>query len=119
MNDLEGLVDAIVEEPQAEDRWAVVADWLEGHDDPRRAALLVQGVRRCVPQQHVIVAKGVEMAFNFVPPGSFLMGSPKDEEEQANEMQESLLMDSQEDEDEPANETQHLVTLTKGFYLGI
>ena len=41
------------------------------------------------------------MTFSFVPPGSFLMGSP------AGEPERSEL------------ETQHRVTLTRGFLLGI
>jgi formylglycine-generating enzyme required for sulfatase activity len=43
----------------------------------------------------------VGMKFVWVPPGSFLMGSPADEEGRQK------------------NEIQHKVTLTKGFYLGI
>jgi formylglycine-generating enzyme required for sulfatase activity len=41
------------------------------------------------------------MKFVWIPPGSFVMGSPKEEK------------------DRKANETQHKVTLTKGFYLGV
>jgi formylglycine-generating enzyme required for sulfatase activity len=41
------------------------------------------------------------MKFVWVPPGSFMMGSPKEEEERTN------------------FETQHKVTLTKGFYMGV
>ena len=43
---------------------------------------------------------GVEMEFVWCPPGTFMMGSPEDEE-------------SRQDD-----ETQHEVTLTKGFWLG-
>src|SRR4051812_28254838 len=101
---LEDLLRAIVAGPQAEDRYPVLADWLEEHDDPRRAELLRlhrkvlatcceperhperagwqariveligQGVRPCVPQRTVGLGKGVEMTFSFIPPGSFLMG---------------------------------------------
>src|SRR5437660_9681442 len=106
---LEHLLRGIVAAPQAEDRWLVLADWLEDHDDPRRAALLRlhrkllgtcceperhperavwqarvveligEGVRPCVPQKRVVLGEGVEMTFNFIPPGSFLMGSPEEE----------------------------------------
>ncbi len=48
----------------------------------------------------VLLRPGSEMKFAWVPPGTFLMGSP------ASELQ-------REDD-----ETQHRVTLTKGFYLG-
>ena len=41
------------------------------------------------------------MKFVWIPPGNFMMGSPK-EEKQRN-----------------SNETQHKVTLTKGFYMGV
>jgi formylglycine-generating enzyme len=44
------------------------------------------------------------MKFVWIPPGSFMMGSPREEKEK-----ESLGMD----------ETQHKVTLTKGFYMGV
>jgi formylglycine-generating enzyme required for sulfatase activity len=41
------------------------------------------------------------MKFVWIPPGSFMMGSPKDEKDRTND------------------ETQHKVTLTKGFYMGV
>jgi formylglycine-generating enzyme required for sulfatase activity len=41
------------------------------------------------------------MKFVWIPPGTFLMGSPKEEKGR------------------DANETQHKVTLTKGFYMGV
>jgi formylglycine-generating enzyme required for sulfatase activity len=66
----------------------------------RVVELLGQGVEPCVPRRSVVLAEGVEMAFRFVPPGTFLMGSPPTEPER--------------DDDE----TQHLVTLTKGYWLG-
>jgi sulfatase modifying factor 1 len=43
----------------------------------------------------------IGMKFVWIPPGSFMMGSPKDEQERR------------------ANEFQHKVTLTKGFYMGV
>jgi formylglycine-generating enzyme required for sulfatase activity len=43
----------------------------------------------------------IGMKFVWIPPGNFMMGSPKEEE-------------ARDD-----NETQHKVTLTKGFYMGI
>src|SRR5690349_22421924 len=105
---LDHLLQGIVEEPLAEDRWLVLADYLEEHDDPRRATLLrlhrrllatcceperhpergewharivtllAEGVRPCVPQKTVLLGKRlrVPMTFSFIPPGSFLMGSP-------------------------------------------
>src|SRR5437764_13978537 len=106
---LEDLLRAIVADPQAEDRYLVLADWLEEHDDPRRAELLRlhrrllatccepdrhperagwqarmveligQGVRPCDPQRTVKLGEGIEMGFVLIPPGSFLMGSPPEE----------------------------------------
>ena len=43
----------------------------------------------------------IGMKFVWIKPGSFVMGSPKEEKERRD------------------NETQHKVTLTKGFYLGV
>jgi formylglycine-generating enzyme required for sulfatase activity len=43
----------------------------------------------------------IGMKFVWIPPGNFMMGSPKEEKERQD------------------NETQHKVTLTKGFYMGV
>ena len=43
----------------------------------------------------------IGMKFVWIPPGNFMMGSPKEEGGRQ------------------ANETQHKVTLTKGFYMGV
>jgi formylglycine-generating enzyme required for sulfatase activity/predicted DNA-binding protein (UPF0251 family) len=43
----------------------------------------------------------IAMKFGWIPPGTFMMGSPNDEKERY------------------GNETQHKVTLTKGFYMGV
>src|SRR5437763_11633353 len=97
---LDSLLRAIVADPQADDRWLVLADWLEEHDDPRRAELLrlhrrllntccepaqypqrmdwqarlvqllAQGVRPCVPQRSIALGE-VAMTFSFIPPGTF------------------------------------------------
>jgi uncharacterized protein (TIGR02996 family) len=128
---LDDLLRGIVAEPQAEDRWLVLADWLEEHDNPRRAELLrlhrallatccapgahperqdqqrrlvqllAAGVRPCVPQQTVQLAQGVTMTFSLVPPGAFLMGSP--EAEGGLERDEAL----------------HRMTLMSAFWLGV
>src|SRR4051812_39149131 len=127
---LDSLLLGIVEDPLAEPRYLVLADWLEEKDDPRRAellrlhrkllatcceperhperaawqarivALLGQGVKPCLPQR-VVLGDGVEMGFAFIPPGSFLMGSPQDEAARG------------------SDERRHRVTLTRGFYLGV
>lgn len=43
----------------------------------------------------------IGMKFVWIPPGNFMMGSPKEEK------------------DRKANEAQHKVTLTKGYYMGV
>src|SRR5450755_3128958 len=43
----------------------------------------------------------IGMRFVWIPPGTFMMGSPKEEKQRDD------------------NETQHKVTLTKGFYMGL
>jgi uncharacterized protein (TIGR02996 family) len=127
----QALLQGIVDNPGDDGRFGILADWLDEHDDPRRAELLRlhrrlletccepdkhhergawqarvvellgEGVRPSVPRWTVKVSKGIEMAFAWVPPGRFVMGSPPDEEEREDD------------------ETQHQVTLTGGFYLGV
>lgn len=109
MTDCDALLAGIVADPLEETRWLILADWLEEHDDPRRAELLrlhrrmlatccepdahpdravwqarmvellIAGVRPCVPQETLILPGGVPMTFSFIPPGAFLMGSEKGE----------------------------------------
>jgi formylglycine-generating enzyme len=67
----------------------------------RLVELLAAGVRPCLPRRTVALAESVEMTFAWIPPGTFLMGSPPEEAERGD------------------NETRHSVTLTEGFYLGI
>jgi formylglycine-generating enzyme required for sulfatase activity len=75
---------------------------------PALAAILASSFATCA-QQTNLPKKGspkqftnsIGMRFVWIPPGSFLMGSPKEEK------------------DRNANETQHKVTLTKGFYMGV
>jgi formylglycine-generating enzyme required for sulfatase activity len=43
----------------------------------------------------------IGMKFVWIPPGNFMMGCPKEEEQRRD------------------NETQHKVTLSKGFYMGV
>jgi uncharacterized protein (TIGR02996 family) len=130
MTALESLLQGIVDYPNEDARWHVLADWLEEHEDPRRAELLrlhrrllatccepdkqpdrlgwqarvvellAEGVKPCIPQRSLELCEGVEMAFSFIPPGTFLMGRPEGE--------------TGEDDEVP----QHRVTLTKGFFLG-
>ena len=126
MGTLDALLAGIVAEPLEETRWLVLADWLEEHDDPRRAELLRlhrrllatccepekyperaawhsrilnligEGVRPCVPQHTLKLPGGVALVGSFIPPGTFLMGGTVVDEEQ------------------PV----HRVMLTRGFFLG-
>jgi uncharacterized protein (TIGR02996 family) len=131
MSDLDAMLAGIVAEPSDEVRWLVLADWLREHDEGDRADLveihrellrtatepdahpereplharmldlLQSGVEPCLPQRTILLPGGVEMKFSFIPPGSFLMGSPDSEV------------------DRGSDEQLHKVTLTKGFFAGV
>src|SRR5947207_2999389 len=127
----EPLLQGIVEDPQDES-YLVLADWLEEHDDPRRAELLrlhrrllatccepeghpervgwqarivgmlAAGVRPCLPQRTALLGKQeVPITFSWIPPNSFLMGSPPRE---AGRHDEEVL---------------HRVVLGEGFWMGV
>ncbi len=102
------------------------ADWLEDRGDPRGELLRLTHIlnqrmdqpnRTALEERlRVLVASGVRpvgpfqtntlgMKFAWIPPGTFLMGSPANEPEREGYT--------------GADETQHGVTLTKGFHLGI
>ncbi len=130
MSDLDALLAGIVADPTDALRWLVMADWLEDHGQPERAELvrvhrellrtctatretkarkqlharmmelMRSGVQPCLPQRTITLPGGVEMRFSFIPPGSFLMGSPKSEEGR------------------DVRERRHRATLTKGFWMG-
>jgi uncharacterized protein (TIGR02996 family) len=125
------FLDSIVEAGSDCSPRLILADWLEEHDreneaellrlqtaligtccqpdrhpervqqQARLVELLAAGVRPCLPRRTVALAKGVDMTFAWIPPGTFLMGSPPSEQNRYK------------------NESQHKVTLTKGFYLGV
>jgi formylglycine-generating enzyme required for sulfatase activity len=67
----------------------------------RMMELMRAGAKPCLPQKTLILPGGVELRMAFIPPGSFLMGSPKSEK------------------DRGIAETRHSVTLTQGVWLGI
>jgi formylglycine-generating enzyme required for sulfatase activity len=56
---------------------------------------------RTEPRPGEVISNDLGMKFAWIPPGTFLMGSPPQEEERQ------------------YDETQHRVTLTKGFWLGV
>jgi uncharacterized protein (TIGR02996 family) len=127
MSTLDALLLGIVGDPLEETRWLVLADYLEEHDDPRRAELLRlhrkllatccepdahseradwqgrvvellgAGVAPCVPRHTLALPGGVPLVGAFVPPGSFLMGG------------------TEYDAEKPV----HRVTLTTGYFLGV
>jgi uncharacterized protein (TIGR02996 family) len=122
---------AIVADPGNEALWLILADWLEEHDDPQRSELLrlhrqliatccepdrhpgraawqalllqllTEGVRPCLPRQTIALGADLEMVFHFLPPGSFLMGSPESEKGRRDD------------------EAQHRVTLARGFWMAV
>jgi uncharacterized protein (TIGR02996 family) len=124
------FLQAIVDNPGDDALWLILADWLEEHDDSRRAELLrlhrwllttccepeqhperagwqtrlvellSDGVRPWVPRWRRELGGGVAMVFAGLPPGKFLMGSP------ANERRAST-------------ELRHRVTLSRGFCMGV
>ncbi|MGH7169154.1 MAG: SUMF1/EgtB/PvdO family nonheme iron enzyme [Gemmataceae bacterium] len=132
LRELPGFFDAIVEAGSDFAPQLILADWLEEHDRTHEAELLrlqaalaatccehakhpervqqqarvvellAAGVLPCLPRRTVALAEGVDMTFAWIPPGTFLMGSPPKEPERGGD-----------------NETPHFVTLPDGFYLGI
>jgi len=130
MSDLDAFLAGIVAEPHNALRWLVMADYLEENGEPDRAELvrvhrellrtctatretkvrkqlharmmelMRGGAEPCLPQQTLTLPGGVALRMSFIPPGSFLMGGPKSEKERS------------------GDETRHLVTLTRGFWLG-
>jgi uncharacterized protein (TIGR02996 family) len=120
----QALLEAVLAN-SAEDHatWLVLADWLEEHDQPRRAELvrlghdlhyrqdlspaekaqrarllLREGVRACVATR--TTPTGLSMA--LIPPGLFAMGSPPDEA-------------GRREDEGPV----HQVAISRAFFLGI
>jgi uncharacterized protein (TIGR02996 family) len=118
----EAFLAAIVEDPAEPTAWLALADWLEERGDPRGQllrltrillqpggdrrpvqeerlrCLLAEGVRPCWPT----VTNSIGMQFALIPAGTFLMGSPEDEE-------------GREEDEGP----QHEVTLSRPFWLRV
>jgi uncharacterized protein (TIGR02996 family) len=122
MNQEAAFLEALLDAPGDAGLRLVFADWLDERGDPRGEllrlshaltqdtdppggqgreerlrTLLAEGVRAVGPFQ----AGPTGMTFAWVPPGTFLMGSPPNEEGRSDD------------------ETQHRVSLTRGFYLGV
>jgi uncharacterized protein (TIGR02996 family) len=118
---LQSFLDGIVAHPDEGERWLILADWLEDHADPRAElvrltwqlqyesdhadfdqrqarvqALLAGGMVPVWPRRTLA---GIEFA--WVPPGTFLMGSPLNEP------------------DRQQGEAQHQVTVPTGFWIGV
>jgi uncharacterized protein (TIGR02996 family) len=126
---LEALLQKVVDHPEDGALWPAIIDWLHKHDDPRRAelvllhrrllasctepnahperadwqvrvvALLAAGVRPVAPLQTILAQHGVDVTLVWIPPGTFLMGSPAAESQRGDD------------------ETQRQVTVN-GFWLG-
>ncbi len=119
---LEDFLQTIVADPpSAGTTWPVLADWLEDQNDPRSELvrllfqpefhrewpaeqrdarvreLLASGVEAVVPS----FVNSIGMKFALIPGGTFLMGSPEEEEG--------------EDDEHP----QHEVEITRPFFMGI
>src|SRR5271163_1929332 len=122
MNDESAFTQAMQENPEDTALRLVFADWLDERGDARGELIrllhtLTQSVE--VPDRskledrlRSLVASGVQpagpfwtnsigMKFAWIPAGTFLMGSPKQEESRS------------------WDESQHRVTLTRGFWLAI
>jgi uncharacterized protein (TIGR02996 family) len=116
----QAFLDDIVAHPEDPSLWLILADWLDEREDPRAElvrlnwslrherdhadfparearvqALLADGTLPVMPR---LTLQTFE--FTWIPPGTFLMGSP---EEEANRN---------------PDEDQHIVTLPAGFWLG-
>jgi uncharacterized protein (TIGR02996 family) len=122
MNHEAGFLQALREQPQDLSEWLIFADWLIEQDDPRgellqllhaltrttreplrstREARLRTLLARRVRHPGPLLTNSVGMSFTWIWPGTFLMGSPASEE------------DRDQDED------QHLVTLSRGVWIGV
>jgi RNA polymerase sigma factor (sigma-70 family) len=66
---------------------------------PVASSLALHAQGKKTPPKHYTNSLG--MKFVWIPPGRFMMGSPKEEKDRSD------------------NETQHKVTLTRGFYMGV
>jgi len=122
MNDESAFLEALQQHPEDNALRLVFADWLDERGDMRGELIrllhtLTQSVevpdrQELEDRQRSLLAEGVQsvgpfwtnsigMKFAWVPAGTFLMGSPPDEEGRKD------------------CETQHKVTLTKGLWLGV
>jgi uncharacterized protein (TIGR02996 family) len=122
MNLEQSFLDSIRESPGEVSLWHILADWLEERDDPRAELVRLTVSLRTEPkhkdfdkrQQRVqellgggmkplvpTLTNSIGMTFALIPAGSFLMGSPPDEEERHDD------------------EAQHQTTLSRPYYLGI
>jgi uncharacterized protein (TIGR02996 family) len=122
MDQEQAFLRAMLEDPRDLALRLIFADWLEEQGDPRGDLLRLSHLLTQATDQpnrpqmedrlRTLLAAGVQpvgpfwtnavgMRFAWVPPGIFLMGSPKTERERQD------------------NETQHRVRLTKGLWLGV
>jgi uncharacterized protein (TIGR02996 family) len=116
----QAILDDVIQYPGDHSLWHILSDWLDEREDPRAElirlthslrtepdhpdflnrqarvqSLIAQGMQPVVPRKTVH-----DFEFAWIPPGTFLMGSPVDEPKRE------------------SNEDHHRVTLTRGFFLG-
>ena len=118
---LPAFLDDIVAHPEEPSLWLILADWLDEQGDPRAEMIRLHWMAQYEPGHREWLARearirellrggmlpivpgrsvgGIEFA--WIPPGSFAMGSPADEDGHSE------------------RERQHRVTLTRGYFLGI
>ena len=134
MNEEQAFQQAMLENPNDLALRMVFADWLEERGDPRGELLrlthtLTQSID--VPQRaefearvQSLVDRGVQavgpfwtnsigMRFAWIPPGTFVMGSPKSEQDPIRAKYGDRVGE------EVSREIQHPVILTQGFFLGV
>jgi uncharacterized protein (TIGR02996 family) len=117
----QAFLDDIVAHPEDPSRWLILSDWLEDQNDPRAELVRLTAQLQSEPDDadfprrqervQVLLAGGMvpvrprctlgDFEFVWIPPGSFFMGSPREEPGHVEA------------------EKRHRVTLTHGFWMGV
>jgi uncharacterized protein (TIGR02996 family) len=123
---IQAFLDDIVAHPADVSLWHILADWLEDHADPRAELVRLTWSLQYEPEHahfairqarvQELLAGGMKplrprlsldgFEFAWIPPGTFLMGSPDSEPGRHAPFQGE-------------REKQHRVTLSRGFWMGI
>lgn len=98
------------------------ADWrdlllkcIEEDPSQRHASFEPVLLALLAPKAGEVVSNSLGMKFAWIPPGTFLMGSPREEQQQASRDYKKQVKGDYDF----AEEKQHRVTLSQGFYLSI